>query len=382
MVSPMEYNTRAIMAQIIREKSSIFAQERASFHHPAYKVNPFHKRYQDTFPNQKDFGKNIANRFTDKAIFNILAVAPTQSGKTGSMLAFLYECMNNPLLRVNKNHIFIFTGHSSCEWLQQTRERFPSWMKKQIFHRNHFNILSKKLSKLSDVILIVDECHIASKQGQTVFNLLSDIAPDSPTIFKRNFKILQVSATPEMLHQRFSLLWGKAHDILFMDVPDNYLSADKLSSQNRVLQAEDICGYDPRTDSVNSVALDNIRKIVPFIQSMPPSYHIIRTPRAHKHHVVMRNFKLVFEPFNAIYISSNDIDNAQFDALLAIPPLHHTFIFIKDKLRCAKTIHHQFIGVLYERWVSKPNPSSISRGLLGRITGFHSNSQAIVFSLF
>lgn len=368
------------MAQIIQNESVLFAQQRSSFHHPAYKVNPFLKRYQNTFENQKEFGRNIAIRFTDNTIFSILAVAPTQSGKTGSMLAFLYEAMNNPLLRVNKRNIFIFTGHSSCEWLEQTRERFPSWMKNQIFHRNHYHSLSQTLSKLSNVILIVDECHIASKQGQTVSNLLEVLAVDSRALYKRNFKILQVSATPELLHERFGKLWGKAHDIVFMDVPDAYLSVEKLVSQNRVQQADDLCGYDKVTNSVIPVVYDNIRKISPFIESMPPSYHIIRTPRAHKHHVVIENFKFVFASFNFSYISSNDMDNSQFDALLATPPRQHTFIFIKDKLRCAKTIHHQFVGILYERWVSKPNPSSISQGLLGRITGFHSNIHAIVFS--
>lgn len=376
----MGVNTRAIMAQIISDKPAVFSQQRASFQHPAYKVNPFQKRYQNTFQNQKDFGRNIAKRFLDNYIFSVLAVAPTQSGKTGSMLAFLYECMNDPLLRVNKNNIFICTGHSSCEWLQQTRERFPSWMRDQIFHRNHFKTLSQRLEKLNNVILIVDECHIASKQGQTVSSLLNDIAPDTQSVYKRNIKILQVSATPELLHERFSQLWGKAHDILFMEVPDNYLSVDKLSSQNRILPAEDICGYDPRSDSINPVVYEAIRKIIPFIQSMNHSYHIIRTPRAHKHHVVIQNFKKVFASYNCSYISSNDMDNPRFDSLLSTPPLHHTFIFIKDKLRCAKTIHHQFIGVLYERWVSKPNPSSISQGLLGRMTGFHSNNNAIVFT--
>ena len=48
----MGVNTRAIMAQIISEKPAVFSQQRASFQHPAYKVNPFQKRYQNTFPNQ------------------------------------------------------------------------------------------------------------------------------------------------------------------------------------------------------------------------------------------------------------------------------------------------------------------------------------------
>ena len=366
------------MAQIIPLKTSQKLLFRNHTVIPCYKRNPFEKCYKNTFENQRSFGKQIADSFMDRNVINVLAVAPTQSGKTGSMIAFCYESMNRRELRVKKEHVFVITGHSSLEWLEQTRSRFPSWMRQQIFHRNHFKRLKQRICALSNVILIIDECHIASKQGQTLYQLIQDI---SPQLHARNFKLVQVSATPENLTQSFSDKWQNAHRLCHMAVPSNYLSVEALHVQNRIRIAKDLCAFDAQSNSVQDVAYDNIREIIPLIQNMPPSYHIIRTPRAHKHHVVIRNFKLVFESFNAIYISSNDIDNAQFDALLANPPLHHTFIFIKDKLRCAKTIHHQFIGILYERWVSKPNRTSILQGLLGRITGFHSNSQAIVFSL-
>ena len=55
-------------------------------------------------------------------------------------------------------------------------------------------------------------------------------------------------------------------------------------------------------------------------------------------------------------------------------------IFIKDKLRCAKTIAHQHIGVLYERFVQKPLQHVVLQSLAGRLTGYHLNQQAVVFT--
>ena len=57
----------------------------------------------------------------------------------------------------------------------------------------------------------------------------------------------------------------------------------------------------------------------------------------------------------------------------------HTFIFIKDTLRCAVTIHKPFIGILYERFTRFPNRASIIQGLLGRATEFESK-HIVIFS--
>lgn len=49
-------------------------------------------------------------------------------------------------------------------------------------------------------------------------------------------------------------------------------------------------------------------------------------------------------------------------------------------LRCAKTLHKEFIGVLYERYAKVPNEDVIIQGLLGRICGYDYNGTSIVFT--
>jgi hypothetical protein len=61
-------------------------------------------------------------------------------------------------------------------------------------------------------------------------------------------------------------------------------------------------------------------------------------------------------------------------------PDKHTVIFIKDKLRCAKTITKTYIGIVYERKSQKINDSSIIQSLLGRVTGYDVPADVLVYT--
>ena len=66
-------------------------------------------------------------------------------------------------------------------------------------------------------------------------------------------------------------------------------------------------------------------------------------------------------------------------AILSKPPSRHTFIFIKETLRCANTICKDYIGVLYERYSKVMSDSAVIQGLAGRATGYHKHN-LIIFS--
>ena len=63
--------------------------------------------------------------FTIPLSFTRSPLHPTQSGKTGSMLSIIFNAISHPTHAVPIHNIYIFTPHSSREWLLQTRERFP-----------------------------------------------------------------------------------------------------------------------------------------------------------------------------------------------------------------------------------------------------------------
>jgi hypothetical protein len=290
------------------------------------------KLFNDLYDNQTDFGKRIVEALHTH--HTVLAFAHTQCGKTGSMLATIH------LSRFNLNHVFIITGLSSVDWLVQTRKRIPI---KNIFHRNTMHLFFKAVSDVANPLILIDECHIASKPGQIIHKVISTLS--------QGCKFVLVSATPDW--KRFKPL-PEGTAIRVMKDPPGYVSVDYFAENNQLLQCKNISN-DPD-------AITNIQEIIPYLKD--PAYHIIRTPRNELHELTIANFRTIF-PKNPL-LSMPNLN------ILTTKPTTHTFIFIKDTLRCAVTIPKPYIGVLYDRYTNVPNRASVIQGLLGRATGFES----------
>ena len=301
--------------------------------------------YDSLYPNQTDFGQRIVDALDNH--HTVLAFAHTQCGKTGSMLAAIH------LSRIPLERIFIITGLSSIDWVVQTRKRIPI---KNIFHRNTLHLFLKRVANVYNPLILIDECHIASKPGQIIHTITSSLHSISP-------QFILVSATPDW--KRFKPL-PQGTAIRVMQDPPGYVSVDYFANSGHLFQCKNISDH---PDS-----FDHIREIIPFLSThfIQPAYHIIRTPRNELHDLTISNFKEVFKHSNYKFISMPILS-------LHIKPTVHTFIFIKDTLRCAVTIPKPFIGILYDRFTQFPNRSSIIQGLLGRATGFNSH-HIIVFS--
>jgi hypothetical protein len=295
--------------------------------------------FNELYPNQVDFGTRIVKAL--RTHDTVLAFAHTQCGKTGSMLATIH-LSNIPL-----NRIFLITGLSSIDWLVQTKKRIPM---KNIFHRNTMYLFFKAVARVKDPLILIDECHIACKPGQIIHKVTSTIQA----------KYVLVSATPDW--KRFKPL-PEGTAIRVMKDPDNYVSVDYFMQSGQLLQCQNV------TDSQD--ALTNIKEIIPYMNQ--PAYHIVRTPRNELHELTIRNFKEVFKNTNSNFLSMPNL------SILSVKPVVHTFIFIKDTLRCAVTIPKPYIGVLYDRYTNVPNRASVIQGLLGRATGFESQ-HIIIFS--
>ena len=456
------------------------------------------------FPNQIRFGKDIANAFLEPKIRSILAVAMTQSGKTGSMLSVIEH--------VPHEHVFLITGLSSVEWMDQTKSRFPEKYRDHIFHRNQLPTFVKLVKNLSNVLIIIDENQVAFKKDQTIHR--SFIEAGIMDLEARNIRLVHFTATPSNTEDFVNTPFSK---VVLMKPDSSYVSAFQLLDQGRILKYKDLCGIDKaqadikqrilehsalvkehdekvkshkflqrktavilknqlalqkktnanieklqlriektldflkksehmleklvlssdleqvnllirqnqnaldqsesslkesqliRQNSVlrlsdakkalldsdrilkkleqdktldekdqlllvggdNANVFDNIREIHKYIST--PKYHIIRTSHSFYHNLTVLHFKRVFK--NADFISDADMDD-----LLTKAPLRHTFLFIKEKLRCAKTLVKDHLGVLYERITDKPHMDTILQGLVGRLTGYHNNKNSVVFS--
>jgi hypothetical protein len=328
------------------------------------------------FPNQLKFGREIADVFLNPTIFSVLAMALTQSGKTGSMLAVI-EAMKPRI-----DHVFIITGLSSVDWMVQTRARFPAKYHDCIFHRNQLPHFVKKVKSLKRVLVIIDENQIAFKESQSIHHAFQQAEiMNLKDLQRKQVRIVHFTATPtntlDFLSHEFS-------DIVLMKPEPSYTSAFDLLEQGRILEYKDLCGMLPDRDytlvswqdpetwlPVDPQVFEHLEEIRPFLQD--PNYHIIRTSYSFRHDVTISNFRKAFPDADMI----SDIEDL--DSLLLKPPLRHTFLFIKEKLRCAKTLHKPHLGVLYERRTKHPKMDTILQGLVGRLTGYQP-STAVVFS--
>ena len=327
---------------------------------------------KQTFDNQRQFGAHIYGQFRDLNVTHVLAIAPTQSGKTGSMLAIIKEFNDtNATARVDIQNVFIFTGHSSREWTTQTRQRFPSHMSNRILHRNQLKLFMQQVQDLDNILIIFDESHIANRFGQTLYSLYNALGFfNIRRLYTKNIKIVHFTATPQSLLQHTGI-WQNSLKIVHMQVPDKYLSSQHYLHNKQLLACKPLHGN-----------YDNIRELLQVIDIDIPYYHIIRTPRGVKHQELIDDFKLTFSSFQFSYISEPQFSKqSSIDALLQDKPNLHTFIFIIDKLRCAKSIQLDHIQICYDRFVSIPNHDSILQGLLGRCTGYHCHtSQVRIFT--
>ena len=337
------------------------------------------------FPNQDHFGKEIAAEFMDRNIVSILALALTQSGKTGSMLGVIKHCLAEPSLAVPMENIFVITGYSSTEWVEQTRDRFPEELRERVFHRNRLASFVKEVKHLNNVLILMDEIQIAFGDKQSIHNAFVDAGLMSKEqLYARDVKVVQFTATPRNTDNFRKYPYSK---IVLMTPPPGYISIFQLLEANRIRLYKDVCGAlkevnyadvnwkDPTTAKPVLPSVENNIKELAKEMGSVPRYHIVRTGRLQMHDVTILNFKKVYP--RAIMLSEMDID---LDEVLMKAPRQHTFIFIKDKLRCAKTLHKEHLGILYDRMTQKTSMNSVVQGLAGRLTGYHTNQHSIVYT--
>jgi len=355
---------------------------RAVFPHPIHDLI-----LNDIHSNQYDFADQISKHFLDRSCLSLLALALTQSGKTGTMLSLVHHFMKHPDLSLPYENVFIITGLSSCEWLIQTKERFPTSLQSNVYHRNTLHKFKKNVMDKKNVLILIDETQVCFSQNQTIHTIFKELnMMDTNMLYKNDIKFVLFTATP------LNPLDFKEYPFtrtLYMQPPKTYTSIFNLLENNRILMYKDLAGALPGQDysslsrtmdshslPVRDDVFDFIRELSPLLGSVP-KFHIIRTKRASLHNLTILNFKKVFPHY--LFVSSLDLSDT-IQNFISTPPLQHTFLFIMDKLRCAQTIPKNHLGILYERFTPNPSLHSIVQGLAGRLTGYHSNLSSVVFT--
>ena len=319
---------------------------------------------------QFEKAREIYNNFykdIDKIL--TLVVAETQMGKTGIMQALTYEFVKND--NINPLNIYILTGLSSCEWVKQTKERFIDMIRPNIFHRNTIRKFAEILKYSNDLLIFLDEVHIATELkneiGRTFLNsgLLS-----INNLIDRNIKIIQISATPDIALSELYKWDESNYNVSIIKSPDNYIGIQKLLDNNQIYE------YKSLTDIKNVI---EIKQTIQIKYGNNFKYHLLRvqTNTCDSMNIINKVFDDNDKFLVRNYFIDNEIDATEDlnDLYLDNKPNKHTIIIIKEKIRCSYTINKTYIGILYERKADGyQNETTIIQGFLGRACGYYDNS--------
>lgn len=343
------------------------------------------------FENQQVIASNVIDSFTNRKIINTMVVSKTQSGKTGSMCATIKRYLEQepPYNRIPIENIYIITGLSSCEWVDQTKTRIPLCMKNRLFHRNQLYNFADEIRDKKNILIIIDEIHIATKKNQIIYAIFESAGLlNKSKLYENDIKILEYSATPD--GTIYDLMkWNDASCKIIGEAGDGYISCYNLFKMGRVKQYKPLCHTENAVHkTVNAfnekMIFKNIEEIKEDIIGYPkPLYHIIRTKTGFIQDTIIENFKRVFNVYCYDFIRHDgESEIKDINRIISIKPEKHTFIFIKEMLRCSKTLEKKYIGILYDRYrpENQTDDSVIIQGLIGRNTGYDNNGISICYT--
>ena len=338
------------------------------------------------YTNQQSASLFIMAKLMCLKILCLLVYGLTQSGKTGCMSAMIKDFIYHNVIPIE--NIYIITGLSSKDWMKQTKFRFPKYLQDRVFHRN--KLLKDFLNDIKgkqNVLIIIDEIHIAAKTNQTLYKVFEEAGFfNKQYLFRHDVKIVEFSATPDGIIRNL-MDWGEHSTVIKMDPGVEYTSVFDLRDAGRIRQFKDLCGYNKKTGKINPIVYENIDEIRDTIYDKytTPRYHIIRTPTGNLQDVVKYNFHKIFgdnvdyKTYDSKSMSKGE-ECVDINDIIRNPPNKHTFIFIMERMRCAKTLIKTHIGILYERHAKALNDSVIIQGLAGRATGYEDDGNSIIFT--
>lgn len=335
------------------------------------------------YDNQEECSLSIVSNLHNKKLINIMIVALTQSGKTGTMSGLIKNYLNDTTNLIPIENIYIITGLSSREWVEQTINRMPKSIQERVFHRDNLtNKFVDNIKNKKNVLIIIDEIQIAAKENQTLYKAFSEAGfYNKQNLLKNDIKIIEFTATPD--GTIYDLMnWGENALKIKMEPGQGYTSCFDLKNQGRIYQYKDLCGYDKKTGEVNKEKISNniIELKTQINKYEEPLYHIIRTPNGYMSDIVIENLKEFISEDIQYHTYDKESDIEDINKILKIKPEKHTYILIKEKLRCAKTLSKTYLGVVYERYTKSPDDAVVIQGLIGRGTGYDDNGKSIYFT--
>ena len=309
------------------------------------------------YPNQQEAASKCIEAYKN-GVIAVCLVAQPGTGKTGTAQAVMIDMttnLNDEEIIYYEN-IYICTGMSDTDWVQQFKNSVLPTFKDNIFHRQNLIGEKDKLASLKDGLLIEDECHIASGSKMTIAKILKEAGMLDVNVLKlRNIKMLDISATPDAVLQDYKKWDEKKYAIIKIKPGPTYKGFEVMLEENRIIDApnlEDIEDYHKLLNFLDERYKNTTKKYFPFRLLDQNKINILESLRDN----------LDWDCLN--HNSDERID--KIDNLMENPPTKHTIIFIKGFWRASKRILMKHIGATYEPIPKKRDVSVTAQALPAR----------------
>ena len=193
------------------------------------------------FENQSTAADEIINHFNNNVSVVLLHAEPGV-GKTGTLLNVVYKmCRESQILPEN---VLITCGLSDNEWTEQMKDNIEiASIRERVYHRGALNKIMDSIADMTNGIIVIDECHVASGKNMTIGKVLTGTGFTSIDVLKdRNVKILQVSATPESVAEDLKF-WENEAARVVLEKSECYRGFREMIKEGRLLNVPDVTTY-------------------------------------------------------------------------------------------------------------------------------------------
>jgi len=327
---------------------------------------------------QDEYAQSVVSHFKSQTTM-VSFVAPPQWGKTGMFTSVIGKMVDSEMAEFD--NVFVITGLSQSDWQNQTRNRLREAFTHIKYKANLFqdaNVMklaelctTKAFNNLKNALIIIDECHIASTDKQTIAKAFAEIPLDDVVeMRKRKIFILNVSATPDNVLYQSSEKWPTlGHQaIIATNVAESYTGFGKLFDEERVFQALSAKRNEAEFRELFTIGIPN--------RFRTPKWHIFRLPHKYDDCVLLKDLI----PLDIYKVVTHDMLNKMDLEQLSQAPKRHTIILIKRMWGCAQTLDDTHVGLVHDTYYrNAANYSAVAQGLAGRLCGHNRSSDTIVY---